>query len=267
MPEEFKKKFKVIDNTSSQKEKGKKGLWRIRKISAIRLLPSALTILAMYFGFTAFYFSVVGQFEFVVALICAAAFLDMLDGRVARFVSQESKIGAQLDSLADFLNFGVAPAFALWSWGLKNFGNFGWVMAFFFVLCCALRLARFNASLEEDENYSKKYFQGVPAPAGGLLVFMPLVLSFLGLENQTILHVVMFIFIIGTALLMVSSLPTYSLKNIRLRLPRENFVPTLLLVSLGGVMIFNFPFAALLLIGVAYMVSIPVTAYMHYKSS
>lgn len=254
--------FNVIENTSfGGQEKSKNRLWRLRKISVLRLLPSALTILAMYFGFTSLYFSNAGNFELVVALISAAALLDMLDGRVARMVSQESRIGAQLDSFADFLNFGIAPAFAMWSWGLKDFGNFGWALSFFFALCCALRLARFNATSEENPKHSNHFFQGVPAPAGGLLVFTPMVLSFVGLENQAALNIGMFFSVTLIGLLMVSNLPTYSIKNVRFGLPRENFVPILLLISFVGVMIFNFPFAALLLLGLVYLVSIPVAVY------
>ncbi len=267
MPNDSENKLHVVENTDFQEEKKvRNNLWRIPKISALRLLPSALTIFAMFLGFASIQFAFLGRFELVVGLIFISAVLDMLDGRVARFVSQESRIGAQLDSLADFLNFGIAPAFAAWHWNLKEFGDLGWGLAFLFTLCCALRLARFNASLEEDEAYSKKYFQGVPAPAAGLLLFMPMVMSFLGIQNEVFLDTMMLIFTIGVALLMVSSIPTFSAKNLRLRFPRTNFVPVLLGASFVSVLAFNFPFVALLLLGVAYLASIPWTIYCHYYS-
>ena len=221
-----------------------------------------------------------GNYQIALWLIFGAAILDMVDGRIARFTKNESRFGAELDSIADFLNFGIAPAFAIWMWQLNILGNFGWVLAFFFVMCCALRLARFNASLDEESSGKhesgkpesskmgkKDFFIGVPAPAGGLLAFMPLVLYLLDFVSHPVVTTFLaMLFLIGAGLLMISRLPTFSLKRLRLRIPRHNFLPILLIVMVVGSLIFNYSLLFLLTLGLVYLISIPFSIWKYHHN-
>ena len=198
-------------------------------------------------------------------MIVVAAVLDGLDGRVARLLKGDSRFGAELDSFADFLNFGVAPAFIVWLWGFQAMGNLGVVMAFFFAMCCALRLARFNASLTNDDDaLNDRYFSGVPAPAAGLLVMTPILLNVVVPGSKEFAGLTV-LFMVGVSLLMVSKVPTFSLKAMKFRIPRRNFVPILLTTVVSGMMIFNFPRAALLIAAVVYIGSLPISAARYYR--
>ncbi len=264
--------FRVIDGEpqpktpeSEAQESGEPKRRQFRRLSPRRMLPAMLTLLAMSLGFTSLIWAKAGQYEAALTLIVVAAVLDGLDGRLARLVKGNSRFGAELDSLADFLNFGVAPAFVVWLWGLEAFGNLGVVIAFFFAMCCALRLARFNANLTNDGDApDSRYFSGVPTPAGGLLVMTPMMLTFVGLETKELNSLTAF-FMIGIALLMVSKVPTFSLKAMKFRIPRRNFVPILLVAVVTGVMIFNFPRQALLFASALYIGSLPISAVKYYR--
>ena len=270
MEKDRKNIFRIVDGDPREEPQGgpqKEDKQRRRRLrmSPRRMLPAILTLLAMSLGFTSLIWAKAGNYEAALILIVVAAVLDGLDGRVARLVKGDSRFGAELDSFADFLNFGVAPAFIMWLWGLQAMGNLGVVMAFFFAMCCALRLARFNASLPEDDNaLNDRYFSGVPAPAGGLLVMAPMMIDVVVPGSKELVGLTA-LFMIGVSLLMVSKVPTFSLKAVKLRIPRRNFVPILLATVVSGMMIFNFPRAALLIAAAVYLGSLPISAVRYYR--
>ena len=271
MEKDRKNIFRVVDGDPRKEPQGgpqkedKPQRRRRLRMSPRRMLPAILTLLAMSLGFTSLIWAKAGNYEGALILIVVAAVLDGLDGRVARLVKGDSRFGAELDSFADFLNFGVAPAFIMWLWGFQAMGNLGVVMAFFFAMCCALRLARFNASLTEDDDaLNDRYFSGVPAPAGGLLVMAPMMIDVVVPGSKEIVGLTP-LFMIGVSLLMVSKVPTFSLKAVKLRIPRRNFVPILLATVVSGMMIFNFPRAALLIAAAVYLGSLPVSVARYYR--
>lgn len=188
---------------------------RETKVSVLTLLPNLLTIAAICAGLTAIRFGYEGNFGMAVQLILAACILDSLDGRVARMTNSVTPFGAELDSLADFVNFGVAPVLILHTWALEDFRNEGWIAVLCYAICCVLRLARFNVnSRAEKTGPTSDYFEGVPSPAGAILVMLPLIFSmaFDNLPATPPVLVVAYICLIG--LLMISRLPTYSFKNL-----------------------------------------------------
>lgn len=184
-------------------------------IRVIHLLPNLLTIASVCAGLTAIRFGFEGNFEMAVRLVLAACVLDGLDGRLARLMNRSTDIGAELDSLADFVNFGVAPVLILHSWALQDFQSAGWIAVLTYTTCCLLRLARFNvSSRSETDDSSYDYFVGIPSPAGAVLVMLPMVISFAlsDIPQAPSAFVALYICLIG--LLMISRIPTYSFKNV-----------------------------------------------------
>lgn len=230
---------------------------RLSGLSLNRLLPNVLTMLALCAGVTGLRFAIQGRFEAAVVAIMLAAVFDALDGRIARMLNGQSRFGEELDSLSDVVSFGVAPAIILYLWVLAPAGAFGWVAVLALCVCAALRLARFNTKLGQGDlpPYAYNYFTGVPAPAGAGLALLPLVLSFQtgpGLFTSPWL-VGPWTFVV--ALLMVSQLPTFSLKGIRV--PQSMVVPVLAGVGLIAAALVSTPWLTLSLIGIAYVISLP----------
>ncbi len=232
---------------------------RIRDIPIKTLFPNLITLLAICSGLTAIRFSVENRFELAIGAIVLAAILDGLDGRVARFLKSATRFGAQMDSLADFLNFGVAPAMLLYFWTLSQAGNFGWICALIYVICAALRLARFNVMLENPDQpeWQKNFFLGVPAPAAALSVLLPVYLGQMGFDIIRELPHVSAIYALIIGLLMVSNLPTWSGKQVGQSIRRDLVFP----IMIGGVLAVAFllanPWESLTLASVAYLVSLP----------
>ena len=232
-----------------------------RPIPAKFLLPNLLTLLALCSGITAIRFAAEGHFEFAVAGIIIATVLDALDGRLARYLEGTSRFGAELDSLADFVNFGVAPAVMLYLWSLSSLNNFGWVVCLVLAIGCALRLARFNVALDEPKKpiWMAGYFVGLPAPAGALLSLVPFYLGFLRILNEghpfakTIA-----VYEIIIASLMVSRVPTFSGKTFT-RVPREFYGPLLAALAVSMALLISYPWETLSLFTLCYLVSIPVS--------
>jgi CDP-diacylglycerol--serine O-phosphatidyltransferase len=186
-------------------------------IRLIYLLPNMITIAAICAGLTAIRFGYEGNFEMAVRLILAACVLDGLDGRVARLLKRSTAVGAELDSLADFVNFGVAPVLILHSWAFQDFRNAGWIAVLFYAVCCVLRLARFNVSGRLDTGTTpSEFFVGVPSPAGAVLVMLPMIASFAASDMPLPHPTVTAFYICLIGLLMISRIPTYSFKNITL---------------------------------------------------
>jgi CDP-diacylglycerol--serine O-phosphatidyltransferase len=230
------------------------------------MVPNLLTMLGLCAGLTAIRFALEGRFGAAAVAIVVAGCIDGLDGRIARLLKATSRFGAEFDSLTDFLCFGVAPAIVLYLWSLQSAHGYGFMPCVMFAVCMALRLARFNAALDMPHPaYAYNFFTGVPAPAGAGLVLFPL---FLGLEAKWIgapwlLHVAQFppfcaVVLIGTALLLVSTLPVWSFKNFKV--PAEYVLPLLLGTSMYAALLVADPWAALAAAGVSYLVMLPFSA-------
>jgi CDP-diacylglycerol---serine O-phosphatidyltransferase len=240
---------------------------KLRNLPLNTLAPNILTIIALCAGLTAIRFALMGQFKFAVFAIATAALFDMLDGRVARLLKGASKFGAELDSLSDFLSFGVAPGMVLYFWTLQELGggNTGWVVVLAFAVCAALRLARFNTALDDAEKpvWTGSFFTGIPAPAGAGLSLLFLIIS-LELESDFFrsagLNAIWMLAIGG---MMVSRVPTYSFK--RVRVPREYIGLVLLGVGILVAGLLNQPWYTLAAIEIAYMVSIPFSLKAHER--
>lgn len=230
---------------------------RFKGQSFNKMIPNILTMLALCSGLTALRFGLEEKWEAAVLSLVVAAVLDALDGRIARLLRGTSKFGAELDSLSDFIGFGVAPALLLYLWTMKDAGPIGWVLVLLLGICCALRLARFNTNIDGPElpPWAKNFFTGVPAPAGGGLVLLPLIVSFQIDSDFVRDPIVVGIFIVVVAFLMVSRLPTYSFKNFRVS---QKFVlPTMLLVGLVAALSVSTPWLTLTTILCLYIASLP----------
>src|SRR5271155_3889393 len=231
---------------------------RFRPIPVRMLLPNFITLLAICAGLTAIRLSTEGRMELAVAAIVFAAVLDGLDGRVARMIKGQSKFGAELDSLADFVNFGVAPGLILYFWQLRELNNGGWIAAMVFAISGGLRLARFNATMDDPNKpaYAANYFTGVPAPAGAIAVLLPIYLAFLGLPAWPAILTAAFTLVIG--FLMVSRLPVFSGKMVRMRVPPEMVLPGFVSVVVFIALLIGYPWHILSACTVLYLLSLPI---------
>ena len=231
---------------------------RFRPIPVRMLVPNVITLLAICAGLTAIRLSTEGRVELAVAAIVFAAVLDGLDGRVARMIKGQSKFGAELDSLADFVNFGVAPGLILYFWQLRELNNGGWIAAMVFAISGGLRLARFNATIDDPNKpaFAANYFTGVPAPMGAITVLLPVFLSFLGVPMPPALVTALYTLLI--AFLMVSRLPVFSGKSVRMRVPPEMVLPVFVSVVFFIALLISYPWHILSLGSVLYLLSLPL---------
>ena len=230
--------------------------------AGVRLLPNAVTVLALCSGLSAVYFALNSRFELCVAAVGLAALCDALDGRLARMLDASTRIGAELDSLADLVSFGVAPALVLYVWQLQG-NRFGWTVALVFVVCMALRLARFNTLMEAEDEYpfTKEFFVGVPAPAAALAAGIPLYVDLHfgpGWWSTPLLVALWALLVAG---LMVSRLPTLSFKSVRV--PPRFVAPLLVLVGIAAAVLITMPFLGFAIVGAGYLALIPYTVYRH----
>lgn len=232
---------------------------RIRGMSMNHMIPNILTLLALCAGLTAIRFALNQKFEAAVVAILIAGVFDGLDGRIARLLRGTSKFGAELDSLSDFVSFGVSPALVLYLWSMHGIGGLGWALALLYAVCCALRLARFNTMIGQPDlpPWAYNFFTGVPAPAGAGLVMLPMVLSFEFGRDFFGSTPVVGLFLVGTAMLMVSRLPTYSFKGVRV--PTSYVLPLLLAVGVLASFLVTEPWLTLSAMGLIYLASIPVS--------
>ncbi len=232
--------------------------------SVNRMVPNVLTLLALCAGMTAMRFAMGDNFVGAVFAIIVAGIFDGLDGRMARLLKSTSSFGAELDSLSDFVSFGVAPAAVLYLWTMSHLHGLGWAIVLFYAVCCALRLARFNIEADHPRPaYAAPFFTGVPAPAGAGLVMVPMFLSFEWgdwLFRSPYLNAVT---VTGIALLMISKVPTFSLK--RIRVPHQWVVPTLLGIGVLAAFVTTAPWLTLTAIGIVYVGSIPLTIRSYYR--
>ena len=230
---------------------------RFRPIPVRLLVPNVITLLAICAGLTAIRLSNEGRMELAVAAIVFAAVLDGLDGRVARMIKGQSKFGAELDSLADFVNFGVAPGLILYFWQLHELGNGGWIAAVVFAISGGLRLARFNATMDDPNKpaFAANYFTGVPAPAGAITVLLPVYLAFLGVPRLPAALIALYTLLI--AFLMVSRLPVFSGKTVRMRVAPELVLPLFVSVIFFIALLIGYPWYMLSICTILYLMSLP----------
>lgn len=241
-----------------------------KSFTLIKVLPSLITLLGLCIGLSAIRFAIDGYFAKATAFLLVAGFLDGVDGRLARFLNSTSEFGAQLDSLVDFVNFGIVPGFVIYLW-INQYGNivgFDWALVLFFAICMAIRLARFNVALDkesENEVISKYFFYGIPAPCGAALAMLPMIISYeFGNQFEFITnpkYVIIYTMII--AIVVASTLPTISIKKIPIR--NEYLYLTLIILGLIAIGLVITPWVTLTFIGLLYVISIPVTVLSYFK--
>jgi CDP-diacylglycerol---serine O-phosphatidyltransferase len=228
------------------------------------LIPNIFTLVGLCAGLTAIRMGIEHRWDLAVAALVFAAFLDGIDGHVARLLKASSRFGAELDSLADFVNFGVAPAIIMFNWALEDLRSLGWIAVLVFAVCSALRLARFNVSLDRTDQpaWKNNYFVGVPAPAGALILLLPIYVQDLGLHVPGLTPLVLF-YTLGIALLMVSNVPTFSIKLIGQKIAREHVLPVFVLAALFIALLLTYPSLTLAIGSLTYLAMIPVSAYRY----
>jgi CDP-diacylglycerol--serine O-phosphatidyltransferase len=233
---------------------------RFKAIPVRTLLPNLITLLALCAGLTAIRVAVENNIQLALAAIVLAALLDGIDGRLARMLKGTSRFGAELDSLADFVNFGVAPALILYFWGLHELKSAGWIAALVFAICAGLRLARFNVMSEDPTRpaWAGNFFTGIPAPAGAITVLLPIYLNFLGLPYGLVVVWLSLLYTLAIALLMVSRLPVFSGKRVGKRVPPEMVLPVFVVVVLFFALLVSYPWEVLTLGTLAYLGCLPL---------
>ncbi len=232
---------------------------RFRPIPVRTLAPNVITLLALCAGLTAIRMAFENHYVLALAAIVLAAVLDGIDGRLARLLKGTSRFGAELDSLSDFVNFGVAPALILYFWGLHDLKSAGWIAAMVFAICAGLRLARFNVMIEEPDRpaWTANFFVGMPAPAGAITVLLPIYVVFLGVPRSAFLIWLTMFYTVGIASLMGSRLPVFSGKRIGTRVPPELVGPLIVVVVLFVALLIAYPWILLTAGTLAYLVSLP----------
>jgi CDP-diacylglycerol---serine O-phosphatidyltransferase len=242
---------------------------RFKAIPVRTLLPNLITLLALCAGLTSIRLAIEAKLEWALAAIVFAALLDGIDGRVARMLKGTSRFGAELDSLADFVNFGVAPALILYFWGLHELKSAGWIAALVFAICAGLRLARFNVMIDDPNKpaWAGNFFTGIPAPAGAITVLLPIYLYFLGAPEGLLAVWVTFFYTLTIALLMVSRLPVFSGKRVGKRVPPEMVLPVFVVVVALFALLISYPWIVLTIGTVAYLACLPLglLSYRRYE--
>ena len=228
------------------------------------ILPNMFTLIGVCIGLSSIKFAFDEKFTLSIIAIIVAAIIDGLDGRIARLIQGTSKVGKELDSLTDVISFGVAPAFIMYFWKLNELGRIGWLICLIYVVCVALRLARFNVNSVKEPSWRDNFFEGVPSPAGGVIVLMPLVYSLSEIQifsiNYDYFVPILFVLV---SILLISKVPTYALKKISV--PRNMTIFLLLAVALYFGLLLIYTFNAIVISGLMYFIMIPVS-FIHYNS-
>ena len=229
------------------------------------ILPNAITLIGICIGLTSIKFALDGKFAIAIIAILFAGLMDALDGRIARLIKGTSKMGKELDSLGDVISFGVAPALIMYFWNLQYLEKFGWFVCLIYVVCVALRLARFNVHSDEEPSWKDNFFEGMPSPAGGIIVLMPLILSFSGFGDFFIkinYDFLVPIFFVSVSILLISTIPTYSFKKIVIQRSMTKFLLFGIVIFFGALLVYTFKI--LLVSSLIYLCLIPIS-YYHYK--
>jgi len=244
-------------------EKPKNNFKIVSDRKARMILPNMLTLIGVCIGLSSIKFALDEKFELAIVAIVFAALIDGLDGRIARLIKATSKVGKELDSLTDVISFGVAPSFVMYFWSLNNLGKFGWLLCLIYVVCVTLRLARFNVNSNEEPSWKDNFFEGIPSPAGGILVLMPLIFSLSEFDFLIISYNILVpVFFISVSFLLISKFPTYSLKKIII--PRSMTVFLLFGIVLFFGLLLIYPFKVVFLSGFIYLSLIPIS-FLHYR--
>jgi len=234
------------------------------KKNARVILPNMLTLIGVCIGLTSIRFALSGEFHLAIIAIIFAALIDGLDGRIARLIKGTSKVGKELDSLTDMISFGVAPAFIMYFWKLSTLGRLGWLLCLIYVICVALRLARFNVNSNQEPSWRDNFFEGVPSPAGGILVLTPLIIS---LTNFNLIQlnydIIVPAFFITTSLLLISKFPTYSFKKIVIQRKATIFLLFGVVLFFGLLLVY--PFIMISLSAIIYLLLIPISYFNYQK--
>jgi CDP-diacylglycerol--serine O-phosphatidyltransferase len=232
---------------------------RFRPIPVRTLVPNLITLLALCAGLTGIRFAVEGRLDIALGAIVFAAVLDGIDGRIARMLKGTSRFGAELDSLADFVNFGVAPGLILYFWDLHELKSAGWIAAMVFAICAGLRLARFNVMIDDPNRpvWAGNFFVGIPAPAGAITVLLPIYIEFLGLPKLAVVAPVTLLYTLAIGFLMVSRLPVYSGKRVGRRVPPDMVLPIFVVVVLFFALLLSYPWVVLTIGTFIYLASLP----------
>jgi CDP-diacylglycerol--serine O-phosphatidyltransferase len=246
-------------------EQPKKNFKIVSDRKARMILPNAITLIGVCIGLSSIKFALDGKFTLAVVSILFAGLMDALDGRIARLINGTSKMGKELDSLGDVISFGVAPAFIMYFWSLQYLDKLGWFVCLIYVICVALRLARFNVNSEEEISWKDNFFEGVPAPAGGIIVLMPLIISFSGLSEIFLkinYELMVPIFFIIVSILLISTIPTYSFKRIVIPRSMTKFLLFGMVLFFGALLVYTFKILTISIF--LYICLIPIS-YFHYK--
>ena len=234
------------------------------KKTARMILPNILTLIGVCIGLTSIRFALDGSYELAIIAIIFAALIDGLDGRIARLIKGTSKVGKELDSLTDMISFGVAPAFIMYFWKLNTLERFGWLLCLVYVICVALRLARFNINSNQEPSWRDNFFEGVPSPAGGILVLTPLIISLSGFDYiQLNYNIVVPIFFVVTSFLLISKFPTYSFKKIII--PRKTTIFLLFGIVLFFGLILIYTFNVIAISTIVYVLLLPISLFHFQK--
>ena len=232
------------------------------------ILPNLLTLIGVCLGISSIKFSLDSNYTLAVIFIVVAALLDTLDGRIARLIKGTSDFGKELDSLTDFVSFGIAPAFIIYFWELNNYGKIGWAITLIYSVCCVLRLARFNITkINENESWKNNFFEGIPSPAGALLILMPLIYELSNFQIDYNIKAIVPYFNLLVAIMLISKVPTFALKKVSINPKLTIFI--LLVIGVAFVSLIFFTFGALLFIGIGYLLSIPfaVIIYLYHNKN
>jgi CDP-diacylglycerol--serine O-phosphatidyltransferase len=250
----------------SDERKPRSGVFARGQVPIRVLIPNLFTLIGLCAGLTAIRMAIEHRWDLTVAALVFAAFLDGIDGRIARLLKASSRFGAELDSLADFVNFGVAPAIIIYTWALDDLRSMGWIAVLVYAVCAALRLARFNVALDRTDvpAWKSSYFVGVPAPAAAIVLLLPIYAQDLGLHLPSLTPLVL-IYTLAIALLMVSKVPTFSGKLIGQRIAREHVPPIFVLAALFIALLLTYPMLTLAVGSVLYLTVIPVSAYRYFQ--
>ena len=242
------KKFKIVESKKTR-----------------YILPNILTLAGVCLGISSIKFSLDLNFKMAVIFITLAAILDALDGRIARLIKGTSEFGKELDSLTDFVSFGIAPAFIIYFWELNKYGKLGWAITLIYSVCCVLRLARFNLTkFKPEDSWKQNYFEGVPSPIGALLILSPLVLELTNTNFILNKSYIVPIFTLVIAVLLISKVPTYSFKKIKIKPALTVFI--LLGIGISFVTLMFFTFETLLIFSLFYILSIPLACFTYYNN-
>ena len=234
------------------------------KKNARMILPNMLTLIGVCIGLSSIRFALDGRYEFAIIAIIFAALIDGLDGRIARLIKGTSRVGKELDSLTDMISFGVAPAFIMYFWKLNSLERFGWLLCLIYVICVALRLARFNINSNQESSWRDNFFEGVPSPAGGILVLTPLIISLSGFDYfQINYEIVVPIFFMITSFLLISKFPTYSFKKIVI--PRKTTIFLLFGIVLFFGLLLIYTFNVIAISTIVYLVLLPIS-FFHFQN-